>query len=196
MAAEPLALLPAAETEFTAFRWSSYDVPFWGRPNTRDNRWNYADVGPTQYWALTPEAAWAELIRHEDLQTEDELDLVRMPIWVCRIPTVMLVDLRLTSERERHGITYDDLINDDWGPCQRLAVVLRDYVRGLITPCAALPDHANITLFGPRRAIDWHSRPALASTLPTSRAAIGRPPDGLIPKVRRASYVPPVDRLF
>jgi RES domain-containing protein len=196
VAAEPLALLPAARTEFTAFRWSSYDVPFWGRPNSRDNRWNYAQVGATQYWALTPEAAWAELIRHEDLLTEEELELVRMPIWVCRIATVMLVDLRLAAERDRHGISYDDLIDDDWTPCQRLAVVLRERVRGVITPSAALPDHANITLFGPRRAIDWHSRPALASTLPTSRAAIGRPPDGLIPRVRRHARRPPTDRLF
>jgi RES domain-containing protein len=196
VAAEPLALLPAAPPDFTAFRWSSYDVPFWSRANSRDGRWNYSGVGSTQYWSLTPDAAWAELIRHEDLHTEDELDLVRMPLWVCRIPSVMLVDLRLPEERERHEIADEDLVDDDWASCQRLGVRLREHVRGVLAPCAALPEHANITLFGPRRAIDWSSRPALASTVPTSRAAIGRPPDGLIARVRRPVSLPPGNRLF
>jgi len=196
VAAEPLALLPAGAAELTAFRWSNYDVPFWARANSRDGRWNYAGVDSTQYWALTPGAAWAELIRHENLQTEEELDLVRMPLWVCRIPTVMLIDLRLAAERERHEVRVDDLIDDDWTVCQELAVALREQTRGVIAPCAAMPSHANITLFGRRRAIDWESRPALASALPTSHAAIGRPPDGLIPHVRRPAPAPPGDRLF
>jgi hypothetical protein len=197
VAAEPLALLPAAAAELTAFRWSSYDVPFWGRTNSRDGRWNYAGVDSTQYWSLTPDAAWAELIRHENLHSEAELAMVRMPFWVCRIPTVMLIDLRFPGERDRHRIREDELIDDDWTSCQGLAVRLRNHARGVIAPCAALPEHASITLFGPRRAIDWASRPARASTVPTSRAAIGRPPDaGLIPQVRRRAHVPPGDRLF
>jgi hypothetical protein len=196
VAAEPLALLPAIGGELTAFRWSSYDVPFRSRSNTRDGRWNYAGVESTQYWSLTPEASWAELIRHENLRHEAELDLVRMPFWVCRVPTAMLVDLRLREEQDRYEIGHAELIADDWNACQSLAVRLREHARGVIAPCAALPEHANVTLFGARRAIDWHSRPALASTLPTSRAAIGRPPDALIPRVRRASPKPRGDRLF
>ncbi len=170
-------------------------MPFWARSNTRDGRWNYGGVDSTQYWSLTPEAAWAELIRHEDLQSEEDLDLVRMPFWVCRIPTVMLVDLRLRDERERRGISDDQLIDDDWRPCQDLAERLREHVRGVISPAAALPEHANVTLFGARRAIDWHSRPALASAIPTSRAAIGRPPEGLVDHVRRR-VPPPLETLF
>lgn len=196
MAAEPLELLAGAAADLTAFRWSSYDVPFWGRSNTRDGRWNYANVDSTQYWSLTPAAAWAELIRHESLLTEDELDLVRMPFWVCRVPTTMLLDLRLADQRERHGITEDELIDDDWGACQRLAVNLREQVRGVIAPCAALPEHANLTLFGRRRAIDWENRPALASTVPASKAAIGRPPEDLVDRVRRPARLPRGDRLF
>ena len=196
MAAEPLALLPSTTAELTAFRWTSYDVPFWGRENSRDGRWNYAGVDSTQYWSLTPDAAWAELIRHEGLRSEDDLDLIRMPLWVCRVPTVMLVDLRRTEDREAHGVTHEALIDDDWTPCQQLATALRARVRGVLSPCAALPEHANVVLFGPRRAIDWHSRPALASTLPTARAAIGRPPAGLLPRVRRRAPRPRGDRLF
>lgn len=196
MAAEPLSLLAGGAAELTAFRWSSYDVPFWGRANTRDGRWNYADMESTQYWSLTPEAAWAELIRHENLLTEQDLELVRMPFWVCRVSSAMLVDLTLSEERERFGVTTDDLIDDDWQPCQELAVTLRDQVRGVVAPCAALPQHNNLTLFGRRRAINWESRPALASTVPTSQAAIGRPPEGLLDRVRRPPRAPHRERLF
>lgn len=195
MAADNLSFLAGSAGEFTAFRWSTYDVPFWDRENTRDNRWNYAHVDATQYWALTPEAAWAELIRHEDLRTEADLDLVRMPFWVCRFPSAMLVDLRLPVERERFHISEDDLIDDDWTGCQQLAVELRERHQGVIAPSAALPGHPNITIFGRRRAIDWDSRPALSSAVPATRAAIGRPPDGLVDRVRRKTP-PPRDRLF
>src|SRR5262249_46321421 len=68
----------------TAFRYCDYDVPFWARKNTRPGRFHALGDPPTQYWALCPEAAWAKLIRHEDLRSEAELDLVRMPIWVAR----------------------------------------------------------------------------------------------------------------
>ena len=196
MASEPLALLPAGQGELTAFRWANYDVPFWARANSRDGRWNYAGVDSTQYWSLTPSAAWAELIRHENLLTEAELDLARMPFWVCRLSTAMLVDFRQPTERDEHGITDEDLIDDDWTACQQLAVALRERVRGVIAPCAALPEHANITLFGRRRAVDWESRPALASTVPASRAAIGRPPEGLVDRVRPPPDIRPAGRLF
>jgi RES domain-containing protein len=196
VASDLLELLPAAAAELTAFRWSTYDVPFWARPNSRDGRWNYADVDSTQYWSLTPSAAWAALIRHENLRTEADLDLVRMPFWVCRVPPATLVDLRLAQERERHQVSEEALIDDDWSACQQLAVRLREHVRGVIAPSAALPEHANLTLFGRRRAIDWEHRPALASTIPASRAAIGRPPADLVDRVRRLGPTASGDRLF
>lgn len=196
MPVEPLELLPGGAGELTAFRWSNHDVPFWGRANSRDNRWNYAGIGATQYWALTPSAAWAELIRYEDLRTEEDLELVRMPLWVCRLPNAMLADLRRPGDRATHGISEEDLIGDDWRPCQELAVRLRQSYRGVIAPCAALPEHANVTIFGRRRHIDWESQSAMASTLPAARAAIGRPPNGLVDRVRRYAPPPTDDRLF
>lgn len=197
MASEPLSLLPEAPPGLTAFRWSTYDVPFWSRPNSRDGRWNRADgVSITQYWSLTPEAAWAELIRHEGLVTEAELDLVRMPIWVCHVPSTFLVDLRRTDEREAYGIDEEYLILDDWRPCQALGARLRRTHNGVIAPCAALPAHANLTLFGSRRAIAWAGRPALASVVPATTVAIGRPPEGLVTRVRRPLEAPPAERLF
>ncbi len=184
--------------ELVAFRWTDYDVPFWARENSNDGRWNYGGQDSTQYWSLTPEAAWAELIRHENLKSEEDLDLVRKPFWIARIPSTGLLDLRQPEERETHDVTEDALISDEWSACQELAVRLRrGATRGVIAPSAALPAHASITLFGRRRAIDWTSRRALASTIPSARAALGRPPEGLIPKVQYRSRPGPLgDRLF
>jgi len=178
--------LPFADkgTSYTAFRFCSYDVPFRARNSTNDGRWHRAGDGPTQYWSLCPEAAWAGLIRYEGLKTEKELDQVRMPLWVSRIPSSGLLDLRDPDIQRRCGLSDEALIADDWSRTQDAGAQLRNQVVGIITYCAALPGHANVTLFGARRAVDWHSRRSLASTLPTSRVAIGRPPVGLVDHVR------------
>jgi hypothetical protein len=173
------------DSTLTAFRFSTYDVPFWTRNNTRAARWNYANDGCTQYWALCPEASWAELIRYENLTTEEELDQVRMPLWVCRIPELGLLDLRDAENQRRCDLTAEELVADAWTATQRSSTKLREEVPGILTPSSALPGHTNVTLFGPRRSVDWHTRPALASTLPTTRVAIGRPPPDLVGLVRR-----------
>lgn len=196
MAADALSLLPADPTDVVAFRWSSYDVPFWARPNTRPGRWNRLGDDPTQYWSLSPDAAWAELIRHENLRSEAELDLVRMSFWICRVPTMRLIDLRHEAERDKYDLAEDALIADDWRECQELRAVLQRRAAGVIAPCAALPDEPNLTLFGARRAIDFDARPALASAVPVAKAAIGRPPDGLVERVRRPAGPPATGTLF
>jgi RES domain-containing protein len=196
VASEPLSLFYEAPGRLVAFRWSTYDVPFWARPNSRAGRWNTAGGPSTQYWSLTPEAAWAELIRHEGLTTEEELELVRMPIWVCQVPTARILDLRRADERERWKIAEEDLIADDWTRCQELGGEIRNLVPGVIAPCAALPQNANLILFGSKRAIAWDRTPALASVIPATTVAIGRPPSGLVGMVHRPPPIPRTDRLF
>ncbi|MCD6727019.1 MAG: RES family NAD+ phosphorylase [Solirubrobacteraceae bacterium] len=177
-----------APAQIVAFRYASYDVPFWVRPNTRPGRWNLPGEAPTQYWSLTPDGAWAELIRAEDLGSEQELDLVRMSIWACRVPCAMLVDLTREDARDAHGIGEPDLVGEDRRACQALATRLRaTSAKGLLSPSAALPGDVGLTLFGPRRAIDWRREPALASAVPTARVALGRPPEGLLERVRRSA---------
>lgn len=177
-----------------AFRYSSYDVPFWVRPNTQAQRWNLAGEGCTQYWALTPDGAWAEHIRANDVETEVELDEVRIPIWICRLSCMDLVDLREAEVRDRYGLTAGDLTSPDWSACQRAATSMRAAgVRGLLAPSAALADATNVTLFGPRRLIAFDRRPALASAVPAAVVAIGRPPHNLLDRVIRRTTL---DRLF
>jgi RES domain-containing protein len=179
---------PPAE-DLVGFRYSSYDVPFWVRPNTHAQRWNASLEGPTQYWSSTPDGAWAEHIRFNDIRTEAELDEVRIPVWVCRLSSMGLLDLREADVRDRYDLTLGDLTADDWSACQRAATAIRaEGARGILSPSAALANATNITLFGPRRAIAIDRRPALASAVPAAIAAIGRPPKKLVDRVIRGTH--------
>lgn len=166
------------------FRYSSCDVPFWVLPNTGPGRWNVAGDPPTQYWSGSPDAAWAELIRSEELRTEAEVDLVSMPLWVCRFPFAELVDLRDDAAQRAAGLALEDLIGESWSACQRAGAVLRQSHRGVIAPAAALDGHENVTIFGPKRMIDWRERHALASAVPAAVVAVGKPRAGLVERVR------------
>jgi RES domain-containing protein len=196
VASEQVALALSDPGTLSIFRYTDYDVPFWARPNSRAGRWNLAGEGPTQYWCMSPDAAWAELIRAKELETEAELEMVRMPMWVCRIPRMWLIDMLHPETQQVHGLSPEQMIDDDWEPCQRAASELRQRYRGIITPNAALSGHMNITLFGARRAIDWRTKPALGSTVPAARTAVGRPPPGLIALVQRRTPPGPQARLF
>lgn len=181
-------------SELVAFRYCDYDVPFWVRTSTRPGRWHRTGHEPTQYWSLTPDGAWAELIRFEELQTERELDEVRMPLWVCRAPAAGLANLAGNPTlRERYDLTEDDLTAEDWTACQDAAPRLRRRYRGVLSPSAALDGALNLTLFGPRRMIALERKPALASAVPAALASIGRPPRGLVGRVRRRGVM---TRLF
>lgn len=181
-------LAPAAAAAGTLFlfRYADYDTPFWDRPNSRPGRWHRVGDPPTQYWSMTPEGAWAELIRFEELTNEAELDLVRKPIWACRVTSRMAVDLRAPKQRKRHDILERALIDDDHAACQDLGAELRDSGCQLVlSPSAALDGHTNVTMFGARRMSDWRLRAPLARTLPATEVALGRPPEGLLARVRR-----------
>lgn len=199
MAAEQTELeLPsvASTGSATLFRYSSYDVPFWVLPNTRPGRWHVAGDAPTQYWSGSPDAAWAELIRSEELRSEAEVDLVRMPLWVCRFPFAELVDLRDISAQKAAGLTREDLVGESWAACQQAGAVLRQSHSGVIAPAAALDGHENVTIFGPKRMTEWGERPALASAVPAAIAAVGRPRPGLVESVRQRVDPAGSQRLF
>jgi RES domain len=60
------------------FLWESADQP--------PARWHGAAEGPVQYFADTPDGAWAEFLRHEGITTEDEVANVRRALWAIEIP--------------------------------------------------------------------------------------------------------------
>lgn len=169
----------------TAFRYSNYGTPFWARANTSPGRWHHAGQGATQYLALHPDGAWAELARAENLRGDRDMSLVRMPMWVARVSEHMIVDYSDFGRAEKAGMPADALIDDDYSRCQAEGERLRNLgFRGVLTPSAALPGVTNLTLFGPRIASAWGRDPRLASSVPTAIVAVGAPPGGLAARVR------------
>jgi RES domain len=107
------------------FLWESADQP--------PGRWHGAGEGPAQYFADTPDGAWAEFVRHEGITQESELENVRRALWAIELPedlpaeTPRLARLALTG-----GIgTYAE--------CQKEARRLRNQgAVALRAPSAAL----------------------------------------------------------
>ena len=146
-----------------AWRYSNYDTPFWVRANTRAGRWNAAREDAVQYLTFDPDAAWAELIRAENLRSERDVEYVRMPIWVARVDEKNLVDYSTFDQAEAAGFPPDALIDDDWGRCQREGTRLREGgYAGVVCPSAALPGATNVTLFGARIVWRWTRPPGHA----------------------------------
>lgn len=169
-----------------AFRWADYDTPFWARPNRSAGRWNALGDGPTQYWCLDPLAPWAELIRHEGLREEPELDLLRATLWAARWSIGPLADLGTFENAARWGVAARVLVDDDQRACRILAAELRARgFAGLLAPSAALPGSVTLVVFRPRILAPFDATPRLSAFVPAEVAAIGRPRRGLAARVRR-----------
>lgn len=167
------------------YRYSSYDVPFWARPNTTDERWHALGDGPTQYLSATPDGAWAELIRNENLRSETDLALVQMPLWQAQIDEAQIADYRDFETAERAGLDPAVLIDEDQGPCRMEGRRLRENgFAGVLYPSAALPGEQNLALFGPRILLPWGASRKLASGIPANKLTVGAPPADLLPRVR------------
>jgi RES domain-containing protein len=169
-----------------AFRYSNYDTPFWVRPNSEPGRWHQAGDGPTQYLSTTVDGAWAELVRAEELRSEQEVALVRMPMWVAEVHVQRIADYGTFEKAEAAGFPPAALIDDDHSRCQEEGRRLRQAgFQGVLAPSAALPTSINLTLFGPRIASTWQQRPLLTSSIPATKIAVGAPPEGVVERVRQ-----------
>src|SRR5262249_57515551 len=85
------------------------------------------------------------------------------------------------------GGRAEEVVGDEWGPCEELAVTLRSQEHGVIVPSAALPGTRNVVLFGPRVAAPYLTRPVSTVDIPASITADGaRPPGSLRSVVRFA----------
>lgn len=168
-----------------AFRYSNYDTPFWVRPNSEPGRWHWVGDGATQYLSTTVEGAWAELVRAEELHSEQEIELVRMPMWVAEVHVQRIADYSTFEKAEAAGFPPDALIDDDHARCREEGRRLREGgFQGVVAPSAALSGSSNLTLFGPRIASTWNLKPLLASSIPAMKIAVGAPPEGIVERVR------------
>lgn len=171
----------------TAYRATTYDVPFWVRPNRRSGRFNVAGDGCTQYFCLDPEAPYAEIIRHEGLTTEDDVAELRVFLWEARLQEAAIVDYGTFERVEAAGFPPDAIVEDDYERCQAEAAWLQQHhARGVLSPSAALPGSVSLTLFGPRVEVPWNATTQLSAEVPARRVGgKGSPPPGLVARVRQ-----------
>jgi RES domain-containing protein len=173
-------------TELVGFRVASWDTPLRVNPNRQAGRYNYAESAATQYISLHPLASWAEYIRWHDLREPAALREIRLGVWAIRVIVQDLLVLDYNSA-EAQEIRAEDLISDDWGPCQALAERLRagSAPKVLQVPSAALPGARNLVILGPRVAVPFSFTPIDPTDVPVTLCAAGaRPPESLLGLVR------------
>lgn len=108
-----------------AFLWESADQP--------PARWHGPGEGPVQYFADTPDGAWAEFLRHEGITDESELANVRRALWAVQAPD----DVAAKAPRLAHEVLTGGL--DTYEECRHEARALRNNgVAALRAPSAAL----------------------------------------------------------
>jgi hypothetical protein len=168
-----------------AYRATTYDEPLWVSANRRSGRFNLAGVGSTQYLCLDSEAPLAEMLRAEDLRDDASAATFVTILWQLRVDEGAVVDYSSFEKAEAAGFPAEALVEDDHERCQKEAQRLRSLgARALLTPSAALPGSANLTVFGPRAPVSWNTTVRLASTIPVQRLSQGSAPRGLSARVR------------
>jgi hypothetical protein len=118
-----------------AFRNADTRTPFlWESDEQPPARWHGAGEGPVAYFAETPDGAWAEFLRHEEITDPADLAGVHRAIWAVELP-----EPPMTSPRLPVAILTGD--RSSWPACQSTARRLRSRgAAGLVAPSAALLD--------------------------------------------------------
>ena len=169
------------------YRFAAYATPLRTVPAWQPARFSRGDEDePTQYLALHPLGPLAELMRNAELRSLDQVRAISTRTWALEVPIDDLPEITFATA-DRFGISAEQLVGDDYGPCQELALTLRTQVEGVIVPSAALPGTRNVVLFGPRVAAPYLTRPVGSLDVPASITADGaRPPGSLRSLVRFA----------
>lgn len=170
------------------FRQADPRYPFlWSDASQPAARWHAGGDGPAHYFADTPDGAWAELLRHEEIHDPADVATVRRALWAVEL-----------GDEPAEAVTLKPAVvtggRDTYGACQQHARQLR--ARGakrLVAPSAALvpggaagrvvvealerhaepSDGRVIVIFGaPARLIGWKA------------VEHGAPPAGLLSRVR------------
>ncbi|HWH24580.1 MAG TPA: RES domain-containing protein [Candidatus Limnocylindria bacterium] len=160
------------------FVWESADQP--------PARWHATGGGPVQYFSSTPDAAWAEFLRHEEINEPDDLAGINRALWSVELDPAGLGRPRLPASV---------MIGDEstYAACRAAAERLRGRgSAGLVAPSAAVERRVGSGLRtdrglrrGPARAefvvALFGRRPDLVGW---SACAEGRPRADLLPRVR------------
>lgn len=114
-----------------AFRHADPRFAFlWEGESQPASRWN--DRGElTHYFCDTPDGAWAEFLRHEEISDPADVGTIRRALWAVEIgePPSLRPDLPPET------MTGD---STSWPACRQFARVHRAQAEGLTAPSAAL----------------------------------------------------------
>lgn len=106
------------------FLWESAEQP--------PARWHGVGDGPAQYFSSTPDAAWAEFLRHEEITDPADIATVNRSLWAVEMPDEPLVTPDLPNATLVGGVS-------SYGACRAEAARLRGTgVQGIVAPSAAL----------------------------------------------------------
>jgi hypothetical protein len=115
------------------FRQTDARYPFlWESARQPPGRWHAAGEGPAHYFADTPDGAWAEFLRHEEITDPADLATIRRQLWAVDLGDAPAEAVRLPAESVTGGL-------ESYPPCQAESRRLR--ARGasrLLAPSAAL----------------------------------------------------------
>jgi hypothetical protein len=171
------------------FRNTDADVPFfWDSDRQPPARWHAAGDGPVQYTSSTPDACWAEFLRHAGITDPDDLAGIERTIWAIEIPddepavAPMLPSRALTGGPSSYRRCQREAARLRAGGATRLvapsAATLPATPSGWVSDPGLVPaaprDELTIVLFG--------ARPDLVGWV---AAAGGRPLPSLLRRVRR-----------
>jgi RES domain len=169
-----------------AFRQVDARYPFlWEDASQPAARWHGEGEGPVHYFANTPDGAWAEFLRHEEIDDPADLKTIRRQMWavdIGNLPTER-VDLPrdvLTGGPETYTRCREHARALRARGVRRLAAISAALtpggarglcVRGGVQPGDPL-DGVVVAIFGPPDdLLGWIA------------AVDGRPPDDLLPRV-------------
>jgi hypothetical protein len=175
------------------FRHADPRFPFlWENADQPSARWHESGDGPVHYFADTPDGAWAEFIRHEDIQTPEELDGIGRALWVVEVP-----DLDDARAELQENILFGGF--ESYAECRAEAARLRSLgLQGFrVASAALLPGGARGWIVdgglreGPSRDGDVYvlfgRRPDLVGWRTVDE---GRPHQGLLSRVRYLTSKP------
>lgn len=184
------------------FRVCDRRYPFlWEAAGQRAGRWNRAGDQPVHYLASTPVVAWAEWLRHQEIERPEDLAGISASLWAVLIPAAwgpddlpevvlpLEVVLGITPQHQRTRLALVDQLK------QRGAHGLKAPTAALhgseaATPCSRvsqgaerrdlLPKPAEVLLLWcpAERLVGWCCVPE------------GRPGPELLPLVRREGRLP------
>lgn len=115
------------------FRQVDGRYPFlWEGGEQPAGRWHADGEGPAHYFADTPDGAWAEFLRHEEITDPVDLATIRRQLWAVDIGDVQALPVRISDAALAGG-------PESWPRCQREARRARaSGARRIAAPSAAL----------------------------------------------------------